>query len=108
MHAPPGRDHIVVPRARDVVAMSLCLATPRAWWLSIAQNSIGRAVTSGPARELAGLRMDLDLLAFLDEKRNANLEARLERGEFGHVAAGRVTPRTRLCAGDDQFDMGGN
>src|ERR1700750_991427 len=50
--------------------------------------------------------VDLDLLALLDEERDLDLVAGLERGGLG-AGPGRVAPDTGVRVGDQELDGGG-
>src|SRR4029450_9071140 len=103
MHAPPGRDHIVVPRVRDVVARSLFL-TPRAA-IGYSRIACAGALSCSPG-DLPGFGVHLDLLTFLDEQGNADLQAGLERGQLRHATARGVSADAWFCRGDRQLHVG--
>src|SRR3954454_12197937 len=83
------------------------------------QGAKGRAGQSGPfllseircadalcaAGELARFGGDFYFFALLDEEWNADLDAGLERGGFGHGAAGGVATNSGFGVGDFEFDV---
>jgi hypothetical protein len=62
---------------------------------------------SGAASEVASFRVDLDLVAFLDEEGDTDFQAGFELGRLGDTAASRIAAVGGLGIGDGELNLGG-